>query len=401
MGRRPAKVQFAHDGALTATRATSQENGITMIKKKNCSRSFIHGMVVFLTLVVAALPGIAGAGQVTDAIGRQVTVPDNPKRILLGFYFEDYFAVAGPRGYDRVVAISRDAWEAWRHLQWQTYVKAVPRIAQLVDVGEVTGGTFSLEKVTAARPDLALLSSWQFSALGDQVARLEAAGIPVVVLDYNAQTVEKHVASTLVLGEILGAEARARELATLYADAHKDVARRVANITSRPKVYVELARHGAGEVDNSYGDVMWGAMVTAAGGDNIGKGKIAKWGPLSPEYVLAQNPERVVLAGSGWMSREKAVVLGPGVKPSLTHARMRPYLDRPGWRGLAAVRAGQVYAVYHGGARTLYDFAYLQYLAKMLHPDLFADVDPAANLAAYFEKYMPVRLTGTYTTRLP
>ena len=67
-------------------------------------------MVVFLALVVAALPGIAGAGQVTDAIGRQVTVPDNPKRILLGFYFEHYFAVAGPRGYDRVVAISRDAW---------------------------------------------------------------------------------------------------------------------------------------------------------------------------------------------------------------------------------------------------------------------------------------------------
>ena len=58
-------------------------------------------------------------------------------------------------------------------------------------------------------------------------------------------------------------------------------------------------------------------------------------------------------------------------------------------------------AVYHGGARTLYDFAYLQYLAKMLHPDLFADVDPAANLAAYFEKYMPVRLTGTCMTRLP
>ena len=65
------------------------------------------------------------------------------------------------------------------------------------------------------------------------------------------------------------------------------------------------------------------------------------------------------------------------------------------------MRAGQVYAVYHGGARILYDFAYLQYLAKMLHPDLFADVDLAANLAAYFEKYMPVRLTGTYMTRLP
>ncbi|MEC7674161.1 MAG: hypothetical protein VYB89_01415 [Pseudomonadota bacterium] len=65
------------------------------------------------------------------------------------------------------------------------------------------------------------------------------------------------------------------------------------------------------------------------------------------------------------------------------------------------MRAGQVYAVYHGGARTLYDFAYLQYLAKTLHPDLFADVDPAANLAAYLDKNNPVRLTGTNMPRLP
>ena len=71
--------------------------------------------------------------------------------------------------------------------------------------------------------------------------------------------------------------------------------------------------------------------MDAAGGENIANGQIERWGALSPEYVLAQNPEVVFLAGSGWMSRDKAVILGPNVEASLTHERMQPYTGRPGW----------------------------------------------------------------------
>lgn len=352
-------------------------------------------------LVVPTLSARAETTTLTDAAGREVTVPKSPERILLGFYFEDFFAVGGADAYDRVVGISREAWEGWRNLQWNAYVAAAPRIAELTDVGEVDGGTFSLETAVAIRPDVALLAAWQFNALGDTVARLEAAGIPVVVLDYNAQTVEKHVASTRALGLVLGAEARAETLAALYRDAVADVTARVAKVTERPKVYVELGRKGAGEVDNSYGNTMWGPIVETAGGTNIAREQVAKWGPLSPEYVLAQNPSHVVLAGSGWASRFEAVLMGPGVDSDTTHQRMHPYLGRAGWDGLDAVKAGNVHAVYHGGARTLYDFAFLQHIAKALHPEAFADVDPQANLDAFFAEFMPIQFTGTYMTKLP
>jgi len=42
---------------------------------------------------------------VTDVLGREVTVPMDPQRILLGFYFEDFWAIGGRHAYDRVVAI--------------------------------------------------------------------------------------------------------------------------------------------------------------------------------------------------------------------------------------------------------------------------------------------------------
>ncbi len=358
----------------------------------------LAGMALALSL---AAPASAEQITVTDTLGREVTLPDAPERILLGFYFEDFFAVGGPDAYDRVVAISRGTWEGWRNLQWRAYTAAVPRIAELTDVGEVDAGTFSLETAIAAEPDVALLAAWQHSALGEAAARLEAAGIPVVVLDYNAQEVEKHVASTLALGALLGEPARAEALAAQYAAAIAEVEARVAALESRPRVYVELGRKGPDEIDNSYGDTMWGRLVETAGGTNIAKGQIAKWGPLSPEYVLAQDPEVLFLAGSGWLGRDQAVLMGPGVEPATAHARMRPYLERPGWAGLAAVETGAVHALYHGGARTLYDFAFLQYIAKALHPEAFADIDPQANLGAFFAEYMPIRFVGTYMTRLP
>ncbi len=360
-----------------------------------------RGLAVLAMALTIAVPAWAQTQTVSDALDRKVEVPANPSRILLGFYFEDFFAIGGKDAYEKVVGLSRAPWEGWRNLQWKAYVKAVPKIAELADVGEVDAGTFSLEKAVSIKPDVAILAAWQFNALGDVVQRIESAGIPVIVLDYNAQTVEKHVKSTLALGAILGTQERAQKLADAYSTAVADVESRIASIKDKPKVYVELGRKGAEVIDNSYGDTMWGRLIVTAGGINIAKNQVAKWAPLSPEHVLAQNPDAIFLAGSGWVSRDKAVLMGPGVDTALTHERMKPYSSRAGWNGLNAIKKQNIHAIYHGGARTLYDFVFLQYLAKTFHPSAFEDVDPQANLDKFFADYMPIQFSGTYMTRLP
>ena len=362
----------------------------------------IAGFFAVLTLALSiGSVTRAESVKITDVLDREVEIPARAERILVGFYFEDVFAVGGSGAYDRVVAISRDAWEGWRNFQWKAYSRAVPRIAGIADVGEVDAGTFSLEKAVAQRPDVAVLAAWQFDALGDAVSQMEAAGIPVVVLDYNAQTVERHVKSTIALGAVFGQPDRARQLADRYRIAVEDVIRRVGTTTSRPNVHFELARKGAGEAGFSWGDVMWGKLVEVAGGTNIAKDEVAKWGPLNPEFILAKNPEYVFLAGAGWVGKDKAVVMGPGVDMAKTHARMKPYVERPGWSEIDAVKSGEISAIYHGGTRTLYDFAFLQFIAKTLHPEAFADVEPLENLRQHFEKYMPIPLDGAYMTKLP
>jgi len=354
-------------------------------------------------LLSTALAALAWAGAalaeitVTDVAGRTVTVPDVPKRVALGFYYEDYLAIVGPGALDKVVALSLSTWKDWRPNQFAAYEKALPSLAAIPDIGDTENGTFSVEKVIAAKPDLLILAAWSYDTLGEQVKQIEAAGIPVVVLDYNAQTVEKHVASTLALGKLMGAENRAEKLAANYEAAIEDIHARIekAGPTDK-KVYVELAQKGPSEVGNSYGDTMWGKLIEELGGHNIAQGQVGNWGPLSPEYVLAEKPDLIFLAGSEWVNKPQSVQMGFGVDPNLTRERMAAYLQRPGWSDLPAARDGGVHAIYHGGARTLSDYVYAQYIAKQLYPAAFADIDPAENIRAYYAEWLPIPADGVF-----
>lgn len=366
----------------------------------------LNRLLTALAIVLASQIFIAPAAQadtitVTDVLDRQVEIPANAQRILLGFYFEDFYAIGGPDAYDRVVAISKSTWEGWRNSQWKTYLDINPKIGQLIDVGEIDSGTFSLETAVAAKPDVAILAAWQYNGLGTAVQKLEAAGIPVLVADYNAQTVARHVTSTLMLGRVLGAEDRAQALADQYRTALADIGKRVSSAGGDiKKVYVELGKKGPSEVGNSYGDTMWGEVIKTSGGDNIASGKIEKWGQLNPEYILASNPEAVFIAGSDWANSEQAVLMGFGQTTDVTQSRLAPYAERVGWSNLKAIKDGELHAIYHGGARTLYDFAYFQYIAKVLHPEAFADVDPLANLERFYETYLPIAADGVFMLKV-
>ena len=121
---------------------------------------------------------------------------------------------------------------------------------------------------------------------------------------------------------------------------------------------------------------------------------------MSPEGQIHSKPATADRRPAG-RAASNVVDLNARRGDNDSHERMEAYLGRPGWDGLDAVKARAVHAVYHGGARTLYDFAFLQYIAKTLHPETFADIDPQANLDAFFRDYMPTQFTGTYMTKLP
>ena len=74
----------------------------------------------------------------TDVVGRKVTVPDVPKRVVLGFYYEDYLAITGPGAVDKLVGLSLTTWKDWRPKQYAAYEQALPQLKKLPDVGSTS-----------------------------------------------------------------------------------------------------------------------------------------------------------------------------------------------------------------------------------------------------------------------
>ena len=108
-------------------------------------------------------------------------------------------------------------------------------------MGYVISNSFSLEKALSLKPDVLVIPKVQYEALAEQLPRFAAAGIPVVVVDFNDQTIENHSKSIRLFGQLAGTEARAEKIAQEYADGIADIQQRVkAANQPKPKIYIEF-----------------------------------------------------------------------------------------------------------------------------------------------------------------
>jgi iron complex transport system substrate-binding protein len=357
----------------------------------------------FLILpLAAALPGRARAAMppITDALGRTIPLKAPAERIVVGFNFEEFTAVSGSAGWDRVVGFDRRQWENNRRASWTRYQAAILHLSTLADIGDTEQDTFSAERVMGLKPDLLITLAAGYTSRAPLMAQVELAGVPILVVDYNAQSLDKHVASTLALGRATGNEDRAQVLADLYTKQLDDIQRRVEG-KPRQKVYVELGYGGPGVIGNTYNNAMWGRMVEFAGGANIASGHIPTgWAPMSAEYVLAATPEHIFITASSWTNAPNAVRTGYDHDIDTTRRTLVPYASRPGWSALPALRNNELHAIETGLARSLWDWTGTQYIAKQLHPTAFSDIDPVESLRRYHEQFLPVKFEGCWMARV-
>ncbi|MEE4481535.1 ABC transporter substrate-binding protein [Serratia ficaria] len=356
-------------------------------------RTFVM-FIVFLTV-----SGIANAASttLTDVLGRQVTLDTPVKRAVLGFNFEDYLAVGGEDAFKRVIGISREAWRGKVPANWNMYIEKIPYLAQIADIGEVDLHNISLENIISLKPDVVILAQWQYVALKYEVSRLEALKIPVVVIDYNAQTVEKHASSTKIFGVLTGQDKRAQELSELYANNIADIQHRINKAgLKKPKVYIEFGNKGPDEYSFTYGENMWGAMLKLAGADNIAASLFEWWGVINPEQLFVARPDAIFISGRENNKISSALPMGVGVEENISRQKLIAFSTRNGWGSLPAIKSKKLFGVYQGASRTLSDFAMIQFIAKSLYPEQFKDVDPVKNYLEYYDRYLPVKPEGTF-----
>lgn len=362
---------------------------------------------ITLSLLVTALttitiPASAAEKTITDVLGREVTVDVPLKRPVVAFYYPDFLAVAGKNAMDNVVGFSKDVWTVWNPKSWEAFSAAVPKLKAIADVGEIEAGTFSLEKVLALKPDALILADWQYQAIKGDLAPLVAANIPVVVLDYNKEKVDLHVKSTKIIGELTGNEARAEKLINEYKNIVDSIAQKVKNSGKpKPKIYIEFGKGGPDDVGFTYGKNMWGALAELAQGDNIAAPFVEKWGPMNPEQVIASKPDVIMIAGRETEAAKNnyGMAIGITIPEAEAVKRLDGFKKRQGWSELPAIKNGRLYGIYQGASRTIADGAAIQFMAKQLYPDLFADVDPLKTYIDFHKNYLPVVPKGSFMVK--
>ena len=339
--------------------------------------------------------------EVTDMKGRTVTIPADVQKVVVTFNMEEYFAVAGAEGIDRLAGWSHGYWKGRREDAYNAFTAVFPQLEEIPDVGY--NGDISIESIISLQPDVVLASSTgaNYNALEPAFQNLSDAGIECVFVDFHAQTVETHCQSIRLLGTVLGEEERAEEIAGFYADQMKVIEDGLKDLTDeeRPRVYMEFSM-GPGQYGNTWSEQMWGALIRECGGVNIAAGMEGASVEIAPEQVISADPEVIIFTCSPRSDVSDNVVLGYGADRALAADHLKAYEAREGWSDLSAVKSERLGAVYHDLSRHIFDFAGAQFLAKQIQPERFADLDPEANLAEFFERFMPVKLDGIWTLSL-
>ena len=364
-------------------------------------------------LMVLVCPGGSWASddavhlEFTDIAGRQIVLDKRPQTFVVANYIANFLMVGGAQSLDKVIGMTLDGWEDTRYGEYTLYTEAFPQLTKLPSVGGYHDDVLDAERILSLHPDVLLIGRSQFAANNQRVAVFEQAGIHVVVLDYHAMTVENHTRSTMILGQLLNREEVARRQCEAYASALSKVFAAIAALPEQArhrKVHMELGDKGVGEYGNSYNkDVLWGAILKNLQADSLAENAMQPYAPLDREFVLAADPELIVIGGGIWRNGAEGdqMLMGLTVDENEAQQRLKGFAGRPEWRSLAAVRSGEVYAVDHGSLRNMVDYTLTLYLAQILYPETFAELDPVAEMRAFYATYLPeLPFRGTFMIKL-
>jgi iron complex transport system substrate-binding protein len=358
-------------------------------------------------LPVAALAG--DMVTVTDITGREVEVEVPVEKVILGEGRQIYFTAAldGEDPFNRVVGW-RDDFEKADNDGYHQYLDKYPEMADLPTFGGMKNGTFDVEQAVALQPDVIILNLDAKVATeeGGYIEKLNKVGIPVVYVDFREKPMENTEPSMRLIGKLYGKEEKAEEFIEFRAAEIARVTDRLAAQKDlvKPVVFMERAGGYSDDCCMSFGNENFGKMVEMAGGINLAADIIpGTFGNVNPEQIIASDPDQIIVTGANWelyVPGGNWVGVGSGADPEVTADKLSNLMKRPGFTGVKAVRENNVHAIWHQFYNSPYQFVAIQQIAKWLHPELFADLDPDATFKELHDRFLPIDYRPGYFVSL-
>ncbi len=247
-------------------------------------------LLLALSLVLSlGLWAVAEGADLTDQLGRTVTLEQTPERIVSGYYISSSALIALGLE-DKLVGIEAKANKR------PIYSLSAPALIDLPNVG--TAKEFDLEGCIALNPDLVILPA----KLKNAAETLEQLGIPVLLV--NPESGEQLEQMIALLGQATGTQERAEELLDFIAGQRENLETLLAE-AEKPRVY--LAGNSA-LLSTAGANMYQSDMMVLAGGENVAAElSDTYWAEISYEQLLAWNPEYIVLASDASYTVEEVL----------------------------------------------------------------------------------------------
>jgi iron complex transport system substrate-binding protein len=300
--------------------------------------------------------------EITDMAGRKVIIPCNISRICSNGTAQGQlmlFLGASKKIVATLPSVQANSW----------IIKIFPEIKELPT--PFVSSSVNIEELINAKPDLVTL----WSGTEDIQKKLDEVKIPYALVYYsNAEEFKKGIT---LMGNILGEkESGVAEKFIAYYDSNIDkVGLKTKNLAleNKKRVYyvtdTPLDTEGRNSIATSWIEAAGGINVAAEGGVDELSAKV------SMESILEWDPEFIVIRDA----KNKDAII-----------------NDEKWKNITAVKSNNVYVVPKGvnvwSARSADGALQILWSAKLLHPELFSDIDIESETRSFYEDYYHYKL---------
>ena len=291
---------------------------------------------------------------VTDQAGREVTIEEEPQRLVSAYYITTSLLMALDLE-DRMVGIENDPEKR------AVYGLSAPDLLTLPTVG--TAKELDLEMVASLDPDLLILPM----KLKSTVEALETLGFDVLLVDPEDQA--RLVAMIELVALATDKEEKAQQVIDFINEQQAFLADALEGV-EKPRVYLS----GNSSMLKTAGNAMYQAnMIQLAGGINVAN-EIGDtyWAEIDYEQLLTWDPDYIILAAEATYTVEDV-------------------LNDPNLADCNAVNNGTVYRLPNKAeawdSPVPGSILGAIWLANILHEDKVSDAECAARMDAYYETF--------------
>jgi len=319
--------------------------------------------IILSMLIILIFPSSINAIEISDLAGRKLNLPDEIEKI----------AAVGPgalrlvvylEAEDKVVGVE----EFEKRNQKRPYIIAKPELLELPVIGPQFGG--DAELITAQNPDLIIASYLSRAEMDSLQTKTQ---IPVVSINDGSpgSKTEKELKTALnFLAKILDKEKRAEELINFFNQSKVELQAKTGDLESDLRLYIggigNKGAQGISSTESNYPPFKY------LGLKNIIEEKDKSNFSISKERLLLEDPDLIFIDQGGLKL-------------------VKNDLKRKEFRYLKAYQQNNIYQLlpynhYTSNFATMLADAY--YIAKILYPEKFKEVEPKEKADQIYQKFV-------------